>query len=141
MRRIAMIIAGAAVATLVFGGSPALASVPQHQVTLTGAAERPDPGDHNGRGQFTWSVDGNRVCYLLSVTKFGTALQAHIHRGGKNVAGPVLVTLVPPKPASAGCATVSAALAHNLRVHPRRFYVNVHNAKFPAGGLRAQLTK
>ncbi|MDQ1627013.1 MAG: hypothetical protein QOI54_757 [Actinomycetota bacterium] len=140
MRRIAMLLAGAAVAALVVGGStPALAQVPQHQVTLRGSAEVPGPGDPDGRGQFTWSLDGNRLCYLLSVKKFKTAAAAHIHRGNSKTAGPVVVPLVAPTPASAACVALRAGLAKALRDHPRRFYVNVHNVQFPNGGLRAQL--
>lgn len=139
MRRIAVLVAVAAVATLIIGGTPALALVPQHRVTLTGAKE-PHPADRDGQGQFSWSLDGRRVCYLLSVRRFATATAAHIHRGRAGVDnGAVVVPLTAPTPASAGCATVSATLANNLRLHPARFYVNVHNARFPAGGLRAQL--
>ncbi|MGH8891792.1 MAG: CHRD domain-containing protein [Actinomycetes bacterium] len=122
-------------------GSAALADVPQHRVTLTGAQEAPDPGDPNGRGQFSWSLDGRDLCYLLSVRRIGTAAAAHVHRGRVGVAGPVRVELGTPTPASAGCVTVSAALAQALRDHPRRFYVNVHTAAYPGGAVRAQLTR
>ncbi len=117
----------------------AVAEVPQHSVRLTGAQEVPAPGDGNGRGSFAWSLDGTRLCYLLSAKKVGTAAAAHIHRGRPGVAGPVVVELTAPTPASAGCATVGASLASALRAHPRRFYVNVHNAAHPAGAIRAQL--
>jgi len=130
-----------AAAAILAGGGPALAQVPQQQVTLTGAQEAPDPGDPNGRGQFTWSLDGQRLCYLLSVKRIGTAAAAHIHRSGVGVAGPVRVTLAAPAPrASAGCVDLSATLAAKLRDYPRRFYVNVHNAKYPGGAIRGQLS-
>lgn len=130
-----------AAAAVLVGGGPALARVPQQQVILTGEQEVPDPGDPNGRGQFSWSLDGQRLCYLLSVKRIGTAAAAHIHRGRVGVAGPVRVTLAAPAPrASAGCVDLSATLADKLRDYPRRFYVNVHNAKYPAGALRGQLT-
>lgn len=117
----------------------AVAEVPQHSVTLTGAQEVPGPGDANGRGTFSWSLDGTQLCYLLSAKRIGTAAAAHVHRGRAGVAGPVVVELTKPTPASAGCATVSATLATALRDHPRRFYVNVHNVAHPAGAIRAQL--
>jgi hypothetical protein len=139
MRRIATLLAVLAVATLAVGSAPAVAQVPQHRVTLTGAAE-PHPADRDGRGQFTWSLDGNRLCYLLSVRKFRTATAAHIHRGRRGVDnGAVVQPLETPTPASAACVTMAAALATAIRSHPARFYVNVHNAQFPGGGLRAQL--
>ena len=117
----------------------AVAEVPQHTVTLTGAREVPGPGAANGRGQFSWSVDGTRLCYLLSVKRIGPAVAAHIHRARVGVAGDVKVPLTAPTPTSAACVTISSALATALKTHPRRFYVNVHNAAHPAGAIRAQL--
>lgn len=117
----------------------AVAEVPQHSVTLTGAQEVPGPGDGNGRGQFSWSLDGSKLCYLLSAKRIGTAAAAHIHRGKVGVAGPVVVELNAPNRASAECLTIDAGLATALKAHPRRFYVNVHNAAHPAGAIRAQL--
>ncbi|MDQ1621472.1 MAG: hypothetical protein QOE19_4041 [Actinomycetota bacterium] len=140
MRKIAMFaVAGMAATAVILAGEPAMAQVPQKQVTLTGAKEAPTRGDANGRGQFTWSLDGTRLCYLLSVQRIGKATQAHIHRGRVGVAGNVVVPLVAPTPASAACATLTPALATALRNNPRRFYVNVHNARFGAGAIRAQL--
>jgi CHRD domain-containing protein len=142
--RVTTALAAAAVvlATVIVPGGAAVAEVPQHSVTLTGAKEAPDPGDANGRGQFSWSLDGQKLCYLLSATRIGTAAAAHIHRGAVGVAGPVRVELqAPASGASAACVTVAAGLATALRDHPRRFYVNVHTAAFPGGAIRAQLTR
>ncbi len=138
----ALAAAAVALATVIVPGGAAVAQVPQHSVTLTGAREAPDPGDANGRGQFSWSLDGRKLCYLLSAKRIGTAAAAHIHRGAVGVAGPVRVELEPPAPrASADCVTVATGLATALREHPRRFYVNVHNATYPGGAIRAQLTR
>lgn len=117
----------------------AVAEVPQHTVRLSGAQEVPGPGDGNGRGQFSWSVDGTRLCYLLSARRIGTAAAAHIHRGKAGVAGDVVVELTAPNKASADCLTISSSLATALKTHPRRFYVNVHNVAHPTGAIRAQL--
>jgi hypothetical protein len=140
--RVATCLAAAAVvlATVIVPGGTAVAQVPHHSVTLTGANEAPDPGDANGRGEFSWSLDGLRLCYLLSAKRIGPAAAAHIHRGAVGVAGPVRVGLEPPAPrASAACITLVPALAKALRLNPQRFYVNVHTAAFPAGAIRAQL--
>ncbi|HEX7188806.1 MAG TPA: CHRD domain-containing protein [Actinomycetes bacterium] len=142
MRRFARFTVTAVVTIgLVAPGAAALAEVPQHRVTLVGSAEAPDPGDPNGRGQFSWSLDGRELCYLLSVRRIGTAAAAHIHRGRIGVAGPVRVELEAPRPASADCVTLSSTLSTALREHPRRFYVNVHTAAYPNGAIRAQLTR
>lgn len=142
--RVATTLAATAVVltTLIVPAGAAVAQVPQHSVRLTGAKEAPDPGDANGLGQFSWSLDGQRLCYLLSATRIGTAAAAHIHRGAVGVAGPVKVELqAPATGASAACVTLAAGLATKLREHPRRFYVNVHTAAFPGGAIRAQLTR
>jgi hypothetical protein len=140
MRKMSLL-ASVAVVIVAVGltGGVATAQVPQHHVTLTGATEAPTTGDSNGSGEFSWSLDGTRLCYLLTATKIGTAAAAHIHRGAAGVAGPVRVELTAPNPASVGCKTISSTLATALRDHPRRFYVNVHTAVFPNGAIRAQL--
>jgi len=130
-----------ALGVVTLAGGPALATVPQRQANLNGAQEAPDAGDANGRGQFTWSLDGTRLCYVLSVKRIETAAAAHIHRGARGVAGAVKVTLVAPAPrASAACVDVTAGQATALRKNPARFYVNVHNATFPGGAVRGQLS-
>lgn len=143
MRIVSPLVASGVVAVaLSVPAGTAVAEVPQHRVTLTGAQEAPDPGDGNGRGEFSWSLDGQRLCYVLSVKRIGTAAAAHIHRGASGVAGAVRVELEAPVPkASAECVDVAAGLATALRTYPRRFYVNVHTAAYPGGAIRAQLTR
>jgi hypothetical protein len=139
MRKMSLLASVAVVIVAVgLSGGVAIAQVPQHHVTLTGAKET-QTADPNGSGEFSWSLDGTRLCYLLTAKKIGTAAAAHIHRGAVGVAGPVRVELTAPNPASVGCKTISSALASALRDHPRRFYVNVHTAVFPNGAIRAQL--
>ena len=139
MRKMSLL-ASVAVVIVAVGltGGVATAQVPQHHVTLTGAKET-QTADPNGSGEFSWSLDGTRLCYLLTAKKIGTAAAAHIHRGAVGVAGPVRVELIAPNPASVACKTIPLALATALRDHPHRFYVNVHTAVFPNGAIRAQL--
>jgi hypothetical protein len=141
MRKVSSVAAVALVsAVFCLPGGTAVAQVPQHHVTLTGAREAPGPGDKNGRGEFSWSLDGTRLCYLLTAKRIGTAAAAHIHRGKVGVAGPVKIELQAPNRASATCVTIDAGLASKLRDHTRKYYVNVHTAAFPNGAIRAQLT-
>jgi hypothetical protein len=124
------------------GGDSALFAV------LTGAKEvdatgAKGVGDRNGRGSFSATLDGRQLCYGIQVKNIGDPGAAHIHRGGRNVAGPVVQELEHPTSgdpgASSACVRLSRSLARDLRQHPKRYYVNVHNTAFPNGAVRGQL--
>src|SRR3712207_9180335 len=54
--------------------------------------------------------------------------------------GPVVVPLKAPTDGSSeGCTAISKQLSKNLREHPWRYYVNVHNEPYPEGAIRGQL--
>lgn len=112
---------------------------------LTGAAEVPGPGDPDGSGTalITLNHGQGRVCWELTATDIAPATAAHIHVGTADVAGPVVVPLSPPTSgSSSGCAEgVDRDLIKNIIQHPEQYYVNVHNAEFPPGALRGQLSK
>ncbi|MGA0607561.1 CHRD domain-containing protein [Phenylobacterium sp. VNQ135] len=128
----------AAYAQEVEGGRPLSAH-------LTGAAEKPKAGDPDGQGHasFRVNVGQNQVCYELAVEKIAVATAAHIHKGGPDAAGPPVVPL--KAPAADGkvkdCATADAAVVKDILQNPAMYYVNVHNAEFPAGAVRGQLGK
>jgi hypothetical protein len=112
--------------------------------TLTGAAEVPGPGDPDGAGTAALTVNPGlgQICYELTVSGIAPATAAHIHLGTVTEAGPVVVPLAPPTDGtSSGCAEVSRELALAILKSPSAYYVNVHNAEFPAGALRGQLSK
>jgi CHRD domain len=112
--------------------------------TLTGAAEVPGPGDPDGSGTATLTVNPGlgQICYELTVSGIAPATAAHIHVGAVGVAGPVVVPLDPPTDGtSSGCAEVSRELALPILMSPSNYYVNVHNAEYPAGAVRGQLSK
>jgi len=124
------------------GGDSALFAVMSgaKEVDATGAK---GDGDKNGRGSFSATLDGRQLCYGIQVKNIGDPGAAHIHRGGKKVAGPVVQELEHPTSgdpgASSACVRLSRSLARDLRRHPTRYYVNVHNTKFPNGAVRGQL--
>jgi hypothetical protein len=114
------------------------------QTTMTGAQEVPGPGDADGTGTASITVNPgqNQVCFALAVTNIDPATMAHIHAGAVGVAGPPVVTLPAPTDGeSSGCVTVTRTLAQAILKDPPAYYVNVHNAAFPAGAVRGQLAK
>ncbi len=130
------------IATAVFA-APDDHHVKRRTASLWGANEVPGPGDPDGSGMATIKVNqrDGRVCWTLVVRKIGPATAAHIHVGGPDVAGPVVLGLTAPTNGrSTGCAAdVDPMLIRNLLRSPRDYYVNVHNAEYPGGAVRGQL--
>jgi CHRD domain len=113
-------------------------------VTLTGATEVPGPGDSDGSGtaKLTLNVGKGEVCYELTVANIQEATAAHIHEGAIGKSGPVKVGLDAPKTGTAkGCKSADTAVIQDLMQNPANYYVNVHNAEFPQGAVRGQLSK
>lgn len=114
-------------------------------VVLTGAAEVPGPGDTDGSGtaSVTLNHGQGQVCYELSVSNIGAATAAHIHSGATTEAGPVLVALDTPSAegSSKGCVNVPKDKIKDIMSNPGKYYINVHNAEFPNGAVRGQLSK
>jgi hypothetical protein len=114
----------------------------QLATTLTGAQEVPGPGDPDGSGFATVTVNPGQgvLCYELSVSGIAPAEAAHIHEAPFGEAGDVVVTLEPPTDGfSSGCIDVGRELAKDILKNPADYYINVHNADYPAGALRGQL--
>ena len=109
---------------------------------LTGAAERPGPGDPDGSGTAAIRINvGQReLCYQLSVSGIAPATAAHVHKAPAGAPGPVVIGLsAPTSGSSSGCATADRALLKDIIKNSEAYYVNVHNAEFPAGAVRGQL--
>ena len=113
---------------------------------LSGAEEVPGPGDPDAHGTaiITLNPGKEKVCWVISVSNISLpATGAHIHDGVAGVAGPIDVTLSPPDESgtSSGCTSVDKAEIKEILQEPETYYVNVHNADYPAGALRGQLEK
>lgn len=109
---------------------------------LTGAAERPDPGDPDGRGTAMVVIDPvvNELCFKLTAEDIEEPTAAHIHRGGPEEAGPPVVEITAPSQGSSeGCTAVEESVLNEISTGAANFYVNVHNAEFPQGAIRGQL--
>jgi hypothetical protein len=116
--------------------------------TLTGAEEVPGPGDSDGTGTARIRLNQGQgtVCFELSWQNIADPTAAHIHPAPAGVAGPIVVGFFGPPtgaPVSpTGCVeNVSASLIKAIRQDPAAYYVNIHNADFPAGAIRGQLSK
>jgi len=132
-----------ALAFLVLGSLGTGHTNPFLSTTMTGAAEAPGPGDPDGTG--TASINLNpatgEICFSLTVANIAPATAAHIHRAPVGVPGPVVVPLTAPTSGSSlGCVIKDKSLVKEIQQHPERFYVNVHNAVYPAGAIRGQLS-
>lgn len=136
-------VAALGVATLAFTAPAATASGGRVIVVeMSGAAEVPGPGDPDGSGTATLQINPGlgEVCYTLGVEDIASALAAHIHVGTSDVAGPVVVPLLPPSDGSStACVEVDRELAVDLIRNSADYYVNVHNSEYPAGAVRGQL--
>jgi hypothetical protein len=100
-------------------------------------------GDPDGRGSFTATIDGNELCFGITVKNLDAPGAAHIHKGRAHQNGGIVVPLVHPQEgdpgASAGCVPIADELAQAILEHPRRYYANVHTTAFGAGAIRGQL--
>jgi Cu/Zn superoxide dismutase len=102
-----------------------------------------------GSGFFSYTIEGDQLCYTLTVRDLTMApFAAHIHIGPRNVAGPIVVGLLTPPaatsavsaciPAGEGADLTPAELAA-IAADPRNYYVNVHTNNWPGGEVRGQL--
>jgi hypothetical protein len=123
------------------------------RATLSGAQEVPpaDP-DGTGRARVELDRDGGQVCFAVRFRNIGTPNRGHIHVGAAGVNGAIVVEFfeLAANPADPrhdlletgrldGCVPASESTLNDIAANPGGFYVNLHNARFPAGAIRGQL--
>ena len=110
------------------------------EATLNGKADGA-PASNKGKAEVTLNPATGKVCWEFRLAKIdGKPSQAHIHKGKAGVAGNVVV----PFGASykrQGCTSAAKSLVKAILKRPGSYYVNVHNAKHPAGAMRGQLIR
>jgi hypothetical protein len=113
-----------------------------YAVKMTGAAETPAgaPGG-TAKAVVTLSTKTGKVCWTFkSLSGVSDPTYAHIHLGAARTAGNIVVPLSTGAALlTKGCATASAALISAIAANPHGYYVNIHNAQYPNGAVRAQL--
>ncbi len=120
-----------------------------------------DDPDSRGRASVRIDVEDGEVCFEVSFERGTTANRAHIHRGASGVAGPIVVAffdledtldadptdqqdprldILERRNRLSGCVDgIDPVLLAEIKANPSGFYVNLHNARFPAGFVRGQL--
>ena len=99
------------------------------------------PASNRGKTEIRLTPSSGKVCWETKITKIdGKPNASHIHKGGKGVSGQRARSarrrLQAPGLRDRPKATVKAIIKN-----PGRYYVNVHNAKHPAGAMRGQLAR
>jgi CHRD domain len=102
-----------------------------------------------GSGFFSWWIQGDALCYQMSVRNLTAApLFAHIHgvAGRQEAAGVKITLMTPPAPTSTvsdcisgGEGDATAQEIADIVASSRDYYVNVHTPLFPGGEVRGQL--
>ena len=149
-RKIALCLVLMCSAALVASTSPAGADDARIVAVLTGAAERPGPGDPDavGRAYITINDAANQLCLVLQWSRVdGTLSGLHIHIAPPNLPGPIVVPFATPPSRSSGvfrqCVTVAnETVADNIAANPHQYYINLHSQpRFGAGAIRGQLQR
>jgi hypothetical protein len=137
-----LVLLGAGLILLLLAGIASAGGRP-FSTSLTGAAEAPGPGDPDGSGSafVTLNQGQGEVCFDITVENVAPILASHIHVGPAGSPGPVVVNFNVPANGLSGCVSADPDLIKDIRQNPEAYYVNVHNADFPAGALRGQLSK
>jgi hypothetical protein len=105
---------------------------------MDGAQVFPGPGDPDGAGVATLTLDGDSdlIAWVITVENIDLpAFSAHIHQAAAGVAGPIVISFG----AVFSGVTVDPDV-DNVLANPSNFYVDIHNSFFPGGALRGQLS-
>ena len=108
---------------------------------LSGENHLDDSGDPDGTGSaaVVIDLDTSEVCFTITSDGIEDPVAAHIHQGGADVNGDVVVDFDWPNSLGDGCVAGDAAVVAAIVADPSGYYVNVHTAEFAAGAIRGQL--
>ncbi len=117
------------------------------EIDLSGAAEVCEPatdcgGDGTGTAVIDVTTADDEICFTITGEDVALPITAgHIHEAPEGAFGDPVVTLFGEEAAFPieGCVTADAGLVAEIEANPENYYLNLHNAAFPAGALRGQL--
>lgn len=114
-----------------------------YTVAMTGEEETPVPGPAGAKGTINLNLNpaGGELCYSgLSYEGPGKADQGHIHKGGKGLAGPVVINLGLLEEGKDACVKADKTALDAVIADPAGHYVNLHTAEYPGGAVRGQVS-
>ena len=122
---------------------PAQAQKFDYQGAMTGAEVVPGPGDPDGTGTFTISIDNasNTMCYDLAWQNIDQPDAAHVHVGGPNAAGQIMVDMNLPANGPKACIPVDGTSVGHMTGGPKTHYVDLHTPALVEGAVRGQMQK
>jgi CHRD domain-containing protein len=168
MRRYALFTALSLAAALIVGGCNDDSTGPQSErftATMNGANERPDQRTTPATGIANFTLTGETLSWTITLSNITNVTAAHIHAGGADVAGGIILPLTPPvsnttitgsitKANFVPPAAPNASVTFDQMIEMMRTgnaYANVHTSDnvaptntgpgdFPGGEIRGQIT-
>jgi hypothetical protein len=129
------------------GVSPAAADDARLYAVMTGAAERPGPGDPDGIGRAVITINdaANQMCLVLQFANVTLPTSGlHIHEAPTTSPGPIVVPFANPTTNQfTQCVTVeSESRLDDIAANPQNYYINLHTQpNFGPGAIRGQLQR
>ena len=125
------------------GGRPLTASLSgANEVSRAGKLGDGDP-DGTGTARVTVNPGKNLVCWdIKDLNNIAAPTAGHIHEAAAGVNEGVVIPLFEGgNTMLKGCITTKLTTAREILEDPASYYVNIHNAGFPGGAIRGQLSK
>ena len=146
------LIVSAAMVTPAFAAAPVAEGGRKFDTILNGANECNSAGtcnlgdsDGTGTAHVTINVGQQRVCWKMTANNIAAPTRSHIHKGPITGAGGIVVSFFETAATAnlESCTTIALDrdLLRDIIQNPQDYYVNIHNASFPAGAIRGQLSK
>jgi hypothetical protein len=139
---------GAAIAAPVAEGGRKFTTAMSGTQEVNAAHPTGGAGDPDGTGtaHVVVNVGQQRVCWDITVQNIAPPLRGHIHNAPALQNGGIVVPFFESTGVDLeGCTPesqlIDRALLSDIIQNPQNYYVNVHNADFPAGAIRGQLSK